>query len=341
MNTQSLCSLCRCSLCVVLAAILPAHAQQTLPADMPSQRACATPEPSSAEVLRSTNESRSFGAQSAYFRVERVKFLVPIAFHVIHAGGVGDVTDRQIDAQLEVLNTKLGPLGYRFIRHSISRTDDANWQRMIDGEQTEVDAKTKLGIDHRQALNFYIAIPRYWNRERTEVLIALGLASLPWWIGDGVHNPQLDGVSVHYSTLPGAAASSFDRGYTATHEVGHWIGLLHTFHGGGALAQDSNDGCLPPGDEVSDTPYERAPYFGPGVGIDCLAATTSQCPAGGFNPITNYMNYADDRCMSEWTTGQDLRARNLMQRFRGEFVERSPDVMSFKESRRGLKELIF
>jgi hypothetical protein len=60
------------------------------------------------------------------------------------------------------------------------------------------------------------------------------------------------------------------------------------------------------------------------------------------HPIANYMDYAKDRCMSEWTPGQDLRARSLMQRFRGEFFERSPDLRDFLDMLRslGLKRLI-
>jgi hypothetical protein len=339
MNTLTSRILGSCLLCAVLSPLQPAHAQQVLPADLPSQRTCATPEPSSAEVLRSSNESRSFNIRSSYLRVERVKFLVPIAFHVIHAGGVGNVTDQQIDAQINVLNVKLGPLGYIFKKRSITRTDNASWQRMIDGEQVELDAKTTLSVDPGQALNFYILIPRYRDARSQAVTTALGIASFPWWMGEDTHNPQLDGVSVHYATLPGSASGAFDLGQTAVHEVGHWIGLLHTFHGGGAFTQDSTDGCQPPGDEVSDTPYERRPHFGPGVGSACPTATISECSAGSFNPISNYMNYADDRCMNEWTTGQDLRARNIMQRFRDGFVARSPDVVLFNEMRRRLKGL--
>jgi hypothetical protein len=89
-----------------------------------------------------------------------------------------------------------------------------------------------------------------------------------------------------------------------------------------------------PGDEVGDTPYERRPYTGPVDGGARQAATFSECPTGGFNPIANYMDYAKDRCMNEWTPGQDLRARSLMQRFRGEFVERSPDLRDFLNMRR-------
>ena len=151
--------------------------------------------------------------------------------------------------------------------------------------------------------------------------------------GGAVIGNLLDGVVLDYRVLPGAANWEFDLGYTAVHEVGHWIGLLHTFQGGGALSQARVDGCFPPGDEVADTDYERGPYFGPGSGNQCLAPMASSCPTGGFNPIRNFMDYADDRCMSELTTGQDIRARSMMQAYRGSFVESSPDVLRFERMR--------
>jgi hypothetical protein len=295
-------------------------------------RVCATPEPSTAEVLRTTQEARPFAERSVYFRVERVQFVIPIAFHVIHAGGTGTVSDSQINAQLRVLNEKLGPLGYHFIRHSVTRTDNPLWHTMLWGEESEFQAKLALSVDHTQALNFYIASPRYRDKNGV-VQSALGLASFPWWLDQqDWWDSRRDGVIVDYTTLPGAAPGIFDLGHTAVHEVGHWIGLLHTFQGGGQLAQGDPDGCVVPGDEVPDTGYERGPYFGPGEGFACEALSRNTCPDADLDPIRNYMDYADDRCMSEWTPGQDYRARGQMQRYRREFVERSPDVRRFLEN---------
>lgn len=299
-------------------------------------RQCATPEPPPAEVTRATEGARQYIPQSAYFRVERVKFRIPIAFHVIHAQGEGNAPLAQIDAQVRVLNEKLGPFGYQFVRHSVTRTDNAAWHNMIIDESTERDAKHELAVDHTAALNIYIAAPRYWTQDQGGNPLlqnALGIATFPWWLGDAGWNTKLDGVVLDYKVLPGAADWEFDLGYTAVHEVGHWIGLLHTFQGGGALSQARVDGCYPPGDEVADTDYELRAYFGPGKGNQCLAPMASSCPTGGFNPIRNFMDYADDRCMSELTTGQDIRARSMMQAYRSSFVDRSPDVLRFERMR--------
>jgi hypothetical protein len=127
------------------------------------------------EARRTTEEARGFTALSARFRVEGVRFLVPVAFHVIHANGMGNVSDQQIARQLQVLNERLGPEGYRFIRHSITRTNRPDWHVMVWGEPSETDAKKTLNVDSTRVLNFYIAIPA--QRIDGAVETALGLAT--------------------------------------------------------------------------------------------------------------------------------------------------------------------
>ena len=97
---------------------------------------------------------------------------------------------------------------------------------------------------------------------------------------------MLDGVVIDWRSLPGGSLRSFDRGFTGVHEIGHWFGLLHTFE----------NGCAAPGDGIADTSPEA-------VATDGCVIDKDTCEGGGPDPIHNFMDYSDDRCMSEFTAG--------------------------------------
>ncbi len=253
-------------------------------------RGCATADLPAAE--RDAVEARlALFADTASITASHV---IPVYVHRIHAanGTGGAVSAAQISSQLTILNNAYASSGFSFALTATDDTNNDSWYGCAGGT-CESQMKSALRQGGSNALNVYT------NNMGGGLL---GWATFP---SSYASQPSMDGVVVLFSSLPGGTAAPYNLGDTATHEVGHWMGLYHTFQGGCARQASGGDG-------VSDTPAEKSAAFGCPTGRDTCVGTKFP----GLDPITNFMDYTDDSCMDTFSNGQNSRMQQMWTAYR-------------------------
>lgn len=224
-----------------------------------SGKRCATPDLSPEKMMEVEARLSSIPQPSGMAALATVK--INVYWHTITTTtGAGALSMSAINSQINVLNNDYGSTGFKFFLKTADTTKNDAWSNCDYGSAAETQMKNRLRKGSSKDLNIYSIA----NNEGI-----LGWATFPV---DAKSNLKRDGVVLDFRTLPGGAAAPYNEGATATHEVGHWMGLYHTFQGGCAV--DVNQG-----DVVSDTPAVREANYG------CPADTTNSCPGttGGLS----------------------------------------------------------
>ncbi len=287
----------------------PVIDEETSARSVPSQRACAAMEVLEQQlsadpklrvrmesIERLTDEMIRSGRINAQGKIE-----IPVVVNVIYRSSAENISDAQIQSQIDVLNEDfnatntdasqtpalfsglVADIDIQFVLEGVNRkfSNKKSWgtnDAMKKSSQGGIDA-----TDPTHALNFWVV-----NKILSGRNTILGYAQFPGGAA------ATDGVVVGYNFFgrTGTLSAPFNKGRTATHEVGHWMNLRHIWG-------DATCGS----DLVGDTPTHNTYNFGcPGY------PHLSTCSGTPVEMTMNYMDYTDDACMFMFTAGQKNRA---------------------------------
>ncbi|KAJ7692210.1 hypothetical protein B0H17DRAFT_934245, partial [Mycena rosella] len=220
-----------------------------------------------------------------------------VYWHVISKDSTlagGNIPDSQIASQIQTHNTDYAG-NITWTLANTNRTVNADWFNNAGpgtSQQTAMKASRQGG---KGDLNVFV------NGSGAGLL---GYSTFPSSYSGA---PQDDGIVILFSSVPGGSTNGYNMGRTLTHESGHCLGLYHTFQGGCA-----GSGTATAGDYVADTPAESSAASGCPSGRDTCTGTSFP----GADPVTNFMDYSSDACMTQFSAGQMARATTQFSTYR-------------------------
>ncbi|MDR6158456.1 hypothetical protein QF023_001972 [Chryseobacterium sp. SLBN-27] len=243
---------------------------------------------------------------------------IPVVVHVLYKNATQNISDAQIMSQLAVLNADFRRLNadYSSVVPAAFQPFSADMELVFCLATKKSDGSPTTGIERKSVAsnfnfqnNYYLSSgllawdpTKYLNIWVGDVPSSLlGWAYLP----DAAGYPE-DGLAIGYKYFgtTGVAEYPYNGGRTATHEIGHYFGLLHPWGEDGSLCGtlDNDDGC-------ADTPATNNPHFGGNTFPD----NTNTCVASANGAMfMNFMDYVTDEEMAFFTNDQKTIKTNTM-----------------------------
>ena len=209
---------------------------------------------------------------------------IPVVFHVIYKESKvkgrsveeGNISQKMIDDQIGVLNAAFADTGFSFTLVDTQRHESKSHYTGCYNQ--DAGMKSTYAVDPANNLNIYTCSP------------SGGILGWAYFPNAAPQDDSIHGVVLLDESLPGGSAAPYNLGDTGTHEVGHYLGLYHTFQ----------DGCSGEGDRVDDTPAEASPAYGCPVGRDTCAEDGLAGP--------HLQLYGLHRLMTAWTSLPPIRS---------------------------------
>lgn len=243
---------------------------------------------------------------------------IPVVVHVLYKNAAQNISDAQIMSQLAVLNADFRRLNadYSSIVPPAFQPFSADMELVFCLATKKSDGSPTTGIERKSvASNFNFPNNYYLSSgllawDPTKYLnIWVGDMPSPYlgwaYLPDAAGYPQ-DGLAIGYKYFgtTGVAEYPYNGGRTATHEIGHYFGLLHPWGEDGSACgtSDNDDGCM-------DTPAINDPHYGGNVYPDnsntCIFSTDGAM-------FMNFMDYVTDEEMAFFTNDQKTIKTNTM-----------------------------
>lgn len=244
----------------------------------------------------------------------RTVVTIPVVVHVVHNNATENISDAQVLSNIDVLNEDFRrlnadasstPAAFQGVAADCeiefcmaARDPNGNATNGITRTST---TKTSFTTNNNVKFNSQGG-ENAWDRNSYLNIWVCDLSGFTIGYAQFPGGPaNTDGVVIDHTAYgtTGTAAFPFNKGRTATHEVGHWLNLFHIWG-------DDGTGCFG-SDQVADTPNQADETYNcplPTIRISC-----SNGPNGDM--YMNYMDYVNDACMNLFTLGQKSRMQAL------------------------------
>ena len=243
---------------------------------------CGTSPMSSEQVLQIKSDMESWS--SARLRNDAIH--IRVAWHIVtNSSGGGNYGDQSVYDCMEILNANYQEHNFFFTLDTIDRIENSTWFDSWEDANAS-QGMQELAIDPYHYLNIY-----------TADLNAIGVEGYSYLPNSWANNSYMQSVNLDYRAL--------SAGWIITHEVGHHLGLPHTFQ----------NNCTEPNDGIDDTPQHDE------GGLWSCNQNQDTCPNDpGNDPVFNYMNYSGT-CQNEYTQGQEDRQHYMTENYHPGYLE--------------------
>jgi hypothetical protein len=253
---------------------------------------------------------------NGFQQVNSASYTIPVVFHILHMGGPENISDAQVTDGLRILNrdyAKQNPDTIEIIPSFKPLADSAGIQFAL--ATIDPNGQCTNGIIHHYDTNTdwydtssydYTWDPtRYMNVYLVRTITmgnGFGASGYTYFPGTWTDGDPMDAIVVLNNYFGSIGTSSNFTSRVLTHEVGHWLGLLHVFGFNSAAVDCNND------DFISDTPTTAGFVSCPDAGDP---SAYQLCTSGVDENFQNYMDYS--YCVRMFTQEQCIEMRNTLE----------------------------